>query len=150
MNLNNNIILRSLQKEAMAIAKNEILQINDKSSIYGLILTNEDVEEIMKSRDYSLKNYGRIDLNMDITKKIINNIYPSQYTDKDDYVEIINDLQDIFYFFKNETLDQISDDEVIDTIIEFYEKTCGRIDHIQNLVEKHIMDFKYGRMNRNE
>lgn len=99
--LRKNIILSSIQNEYITVAKNELLKINEKSSADGLILTEEDVEEIIKSREYSLKTYGRIDLNMDVTKKLINKIYTSQYTDKDDYVEIINDLQDIFYYLKN-------------------------------------------------
>ena len=72
--MTNNIILRSLQKNAMIAAKNDILKINDQSSVYGLTLTPDDVEEVIKSRGYSLKTYGRIDLNMDATKKIINKI----------------------------------------------------------------------------
>ncbi len=145
-----NIILSSLQDKSMNIAKNEILKINEESSVYGLILTSENVEEIIKSRGYSLKTYGRIDLNMDSTKKIINKIYISQYTDKDDYVEIINDLQDIFYYLKNETLDKISDNEIIDIIGEFYEETSGRIDNVQNLAEKYALDFRLGRMGEDE
>lgn len=145
-----NIILSSLQEKSMNIAKNEILKINEESSVYGLILTSENVEEIIKSRGYSLKTYGRIDLNMDSTKKIINKIYISQYTDKDDYVEIINDLQDIFYYLKNETLDKISDNEIIDIIGEFYEETSGRIDNVQNLAEKYALDFRLGRMGEDE
>lgn len=145
-----NIILSSLQDKSMNIVKNEILKINEESSVYGLILTSENVEEIIKSRGYSLKTYGRIDLNMDVTKKIINKIYISQYTDKDDYVEIINDLQDIFYYLKNETLDKISDNEIIDIIGEFYEETSGRIDNVQNLAEKYELDFRLGRMGEDE
>ncbi len=99
--LTKNIILSSIQNEYITVAKNELLKINEKSPAYGLILTEEDVEEIIKSRGYSLKTYGRIDLNMDVTKKLINKIYTYQYTDKDDYVETINDLQDIFYYLKN-------------------------------------------------
>ena len=148
--LTNNIILSSLQKNAMIAAKNEILKINDQSSVYGLTLTPDDVEEVIKSRGYSLKTYGRIDLNMDATKKIINKIYTSQYTDKDDYVEIINELPDVFYYLKNETLDKISDDEIIDLIGEFYEKSSGRIDNIENLAEKFAMDFKCKRVNIDE
>lgn len=148
--LTKNIILSSLQDKSMNIAKNEILKINEESSVYGLILTSENVEEIIKSRGYSLKTYGRIDLNMDSTKKIINKIYISQYTDKDDYVEIINDLQDIFYYLKNETLDKISDNEIIDIIGEFYEETSGRIDNVQNLAEKYALDFRLGRMGEDE
>lgn len=145
-----NIILSSIQNKSIIVAKNELLKINDESSVYGLILTPQDVEEIIKSRGYSLKNYGRIDLNMDVTKKLINKIYTSQYTDKDDYVEIINDLQDIFYYLKNETLDEISDNEIIDIIVEFYEKTSGRIDNIQNLTEKFALEYKLGRISEDE
>lgn len=145
-----NIILSSIQNKSIIVAKNELLKINDESSAYGLILTPQDVEEIIKSRGYSLKNYGRIDLNMDVTKKLINKIYTSQYTDKDDYVEIINDLQDIFYYLKNETLDEISDNEIIDIIVEFYEKTSGRIANIQNLTEKFALEYKLGRISEDE
>ena len=145
-----NIILSSIQDKSIIVAKNDLLKINDESSAYGLILTPQDVEEIIKSRGYSLKNYGRIDLNMDVTKKLINKIYTSQYTDKDDYVEIINDLQDIFYYLKNETLDEISDTEIIDIIVEFYEKTSGRIDNIQNLTEKFALEYKLGRISEDE
>ena len=145
-----NIILSSIQNESIIVAKNEILKINEESSAYGLILTPGDVEEIIKSRGYSLKTYGRIDLNMDITKKLINKIYTSQYTDKDDYVEIINDLQDIFYYLKNETLDEISDHEIIDIIVGFYEKTSGRIDNVQNLTEKFALDYRLGRVSKDE
>lgn len=145
-----NIILSSIQNKSIIVAKNELLKINDESSAYGLILTPQDVEEIIKSRGYSLKNYGRIDLNMDVTKKLINKIYTSQYTDKDDYVEIINDLQDIFYYLKNETLDEISDNEIIDIIVEFYEKTSGRIDNVQNLTEKFALEYKLGRVSEDE
>lgn len=145
-----NIILSSIQDKSIIVAKNDLLKINDESSAYGLILTPQDVEEIIKSRGYSLKNYGRIDLNMDVTKKLINKIYTSQYTDKDDYVEIINDLQDIFYYLKNETLDEISDNEIIDIIVEFYEKTSGRIENIQNLTEKFALEYKLGRISEDE
>ena len=87
---------------------------------------------------------------MDITKQLINKLYTSQYTDKDDYVELINDLQDIFYYLKNETFDEISDNEIIDMISEFYEKTTGRIDNVQNLAEKFIMEYKCERGGRYE
>ena len=136
INLTHNIILSFLNNNNLIAIKNQILEINDKSVDYGLVLSPKDVEEVIKSRKDSLKTYGRIDLNMDITEKIMEILYTSQYTDKDDYLELINDLQDIFYYLKNETLDEISDNEILDKISEFYEKTSGRIDNVQNLSEK--------------
>ena len=127
INLTHNIILSFLNNNNLIAIKNQILEINDKSVDYGLVLSPKDVEEVIKSRKDSLKTYGRIDLNMDITEKIMEILYTSQYTDKDDYLELINDLQDIFYYLKNETLDEISDNEILDKISEFYENDIRKI-----------------------
>lgn len=150
INLTHNIILSFLNNNNLIAIKNQILEINDKSVDYGLVLSPKDVEEVIKSRKDSLKTYGRIDLNMDITEKIMEILYTSQYTDKDDYLELINDLQDIFYYLKNETLDEISDNEILDKISEFYEKTSGRIDNVQNLAEKFANDYRLKRVSRDE
>lgn len=142
-----NIILSSLNNSMINIQKNEILNLNERSQEYGLILTPDDVDNIVKSRNHTLNSYGRIDLNMDVTKEIMEILYKSQFTDKDDYVEMINDLVEIFYFLKNETLDEISDKEIIEIIGEFYEETRGRIDNIQDKAEKFSKDYKYNRGN---
>lgn len=148
--MTHNIILSFLNNNNLIAIKNQILEINDKSVDYGLVLSPKDVEEVIKSRKDSLKTYGRIDLNMDITEKIMEILYTSQYTDKDDYLELISDLQDIFYYLKNETLDEISDNEILDKISEFYEKTSGRIDNVQNLSEKFANDYRLKRVSRDE
>lgn len=148
--MTHNIILSFLNNNNLIAIKNQILEINDKSVDYGLVLSPKDVEEVIKSRKDSLKTYGRIDLNMDITEKIMEILYTSQYTDKDDYLELINDLQDIFYYLKNETLDEISDNEILEKISEFYEKTSGRIDNVQNLAEKFANDYRLKRVSRDE
>lgn len=148
--MTHNIILSFLNNNNLIAIKNQILEINDKSVDYGLVLSPKDVEEVIKSRKDSLKTYGRIDLNMDITEKIMEILYTSQYTDKDDYLELISDLQDIFYYLKNETLDEISDNEILDKISEFYEKTSGRIDNVQNLAEKFANDYRLKRVSRDE
>lgn len=142
-----NIILSSLNNSMINIQKNEILNLNERSQEYGLILTPDDVDNIVKSRNHTLNSYGRIDLNMDVTKEIMEILYKSQFTDKDDYVEMINDLVEIFYFLKNETFDEISDKEIIEIIGEFYEETRGRIDNIQDKAEKFSIDYKYNRRN---
>lgn len=143
--MSSSIILSSLNSSLNTIQKNEILQMNSESEQYGLSLSQDDIEEIIKSRNHTLQSYGRIDLNINATKQLIENLYISQYTDKDDYVELINDLQDIFYYLKNETLDEISDIEILEIIDEFYNECSGRIDNVQNKVEKFAQDYKWGR-----
>ena len=137
------IILKSLNSNLQITQENEILDLNEKSQIYGLTLNKEDVKEIINSRDNTLKNYGRIELDIGITKMIIENLYKSQYTDKDDYVYAINDLHEVFYYLKNETLDQISDVEIIEIIDDIYNKCSGRIDIIQEKCEAFAKKYRW-------
>lgn len=136
------IILKSLNSNLQITQENEILDLNEKSQIYGLTLNKEDVKEIINSRDNTLKSYGRIELDIGITKMIIENLYKSQYTDKDDYVYAINDLHEVFYYLKNETLDQISDIEIIEIIDEVYNNCSGRIDIVQEKCEEFAKSYR--------
>ena len=137
------IILKGLDSNLQIIQENEILELNEKSKIYGLTLNKEDVKKIITSRNNTLKSYGRIELDINVTKKIIEVLYESQYTDKDDYVELINDLQEIFYYLKNETLDQISDVEIIEIIDDIYNKCSGRIDIVQEKCEAFAKKYRW-------
>ena len=137
------IILKSLNSNLQITQENEILDLNEKSQIYGLTLNKEDVKEIINSRDNTLKSYGRIELDIGITKMIIENLYKSQYTDKDDYVYAINDLHEVFYYLKNETLDQISDIEIIYIIDEVYNNCSGRIDIVQEKCEEFAKSYRW-------
>ena len=138
------IILKSLNSNLQITQENEILNLNEKSQMYGLSLNKEDVKEIINSRDNTLKSYGRIELDISITKMIIENLYKSQYTDKDDYVYVINDLHEVFYYLKNETLDQISDIEIIEIIDEIYNNCSGRIDIVQEKCEEFAKNYRWG------
>ena len=56
------IILKGLDSNLQIIQENEILELNEKSKIYGLTLNKEDVKKIITSRNNTLKSYGRIDI----------------------------------------------------------------------------------------
>ena len=137
------IILSSLNSNLEVIQEQELLELNQNSSAYGLTLNKEDIKEIINSRNNTLKSYGRIELDINVTKSIIENLYKSQYTDRDDYVELINDLEEVFYYLKNETLDQISDIEIIEIIDEIYNNCSGRIDIVQEKCEEFAKSYRY-------
>ena len=137
------IILSSLNSNLEVIQEQELLELNENSRSYGLTLNKEDIKEIINSRNNTLKSYGRIELDINVTKSIIENLYKSQYTDRDDYVELINDLQEVFYYLKNETLDQISDIEIIEIIDEIYNNCSGGIDIVQEKCEEFAKSYRY-------
>ncbi|MGO0881245.1 DUF6323 family protein [Clostridioides difficile] len=138
------IILSSMHQNLKEIERNELLETNKESKYYGLVLSKADVKDIITSRNDTLKGYGRIELDIKVTKQLIENIYTSQFTNMDDYLETINDMQEIFYYLKNETDDKICDDEIIEILDELYEKFMGNMDNVRGEAEEFAKKFKFG------
>ena len=94
--------------------------------------------------EHRINWYNRIELDIKVTKQLIENIYTSQYTNVDNYLEAINDMQEIFYYLKNETDDKICDDEIIEILGEFYEKFSGNMDNVRGEADEFAKKFKFG------
>ena len=112
---------------------------------YGLTLTEEDVRQITRNTKETLKKTGRIETCTDSLEKIIAFLYSSPYTQKDYYVEVISDMEEIFYFFKNQVLDLLSDDEIIEILEKAYNEKSGEILQVQGFVEEYTKEFKFER-----
>lgn len=140
------IILSSMHRGLKEIERNELLETNEESKEYGLTLSESDVKDIITSRNYTLKGYGRIELDIKTTKQLIENIYKSQFTNINDYLETINDMQEIFYYLKNETDDKICDDEIIELLDELYEKFSGNLDNVRGKADEFAKKFKFGKV----
>lgn len=102
----------------------EIISCNEKTCEYGLKLTEDDVKELINTRKTSLAKTGRIEFNGEIIDKIIMKFCTSPYISQYNYSDTINELVEIFYNYKNETLDYISDDELIDLMEEHFNNIC--------------------------
>ncbi|WP_434293448.1 DUF6323 family protein [Clostridium botulinum] len=110
----------SLKKQVF----NDIIQCNEVTREYGLKLSEKDVKEIIDTRNIALQKSGRIEFNGQIINKIITSFCDSPYISQYNYSETINELVEIFYNYKNETLDYISDDELIEIMKENFDNYC--------------------------
>lgn len=105
--------------------KAEILNTNGKSSEYGLILTEKDGEMLVKAGKEAISIQDRIEFGKSITVKMIDKFMKSTYISQVDYADTIAGLIDIFYEVKEESLDILTDDEVIDIMYDFFERESG-------------------------
>ena len=103
---------------------NDIIQCNEVTREYGLKLSDKDVKEIIDTRNIALQKSGRIEFNGQIINKIITSFCDSPYISQYNYSETINELVEIFYNYKNETLDYISDYELIEIMKENFNNYC--------------------------
>lgn len=115
----------SLELISERLALQEILETNYKSGLYGLRLTPQDALEIIASRNYALSAYGRIEFGSATVNKIIEAFLDSPYIQQSEYVEIIDDLIETFYYAKSEMLEVVSDDKLIELMVTFFNGKSG-------------------------
>ena len=108
----------SVRQMQIASAKDEIRCCNELNRLYGLELTEEDITELVELRGQALRSTGRVEFGGGILPKLIRAFCRSPYVDPNNYAATLGELQDAFYYFKNEAEDRFSDDE----LIEFMEK----------------------------
>lgn len=109
-----------IQKQAVA----ELEKCNDFTAKFGLILSQRDTVELVETRTLALKNNGRIEFGGGVIEKIIREFCDSPYLSVHNYAETLHDLTDMFYYYKNETLDLISDDELIKFMKKSFDGIC--------------------------
>lgn len=103
---------------------NEVLACNKFTVQYGLSLTESQALELVKTRSDALRANGRIEFGGGIIDKIIKVFCDSDYLSRDNYVETVCGLVEIFYYYKNEMLDVLSDDELIELMKKYFNSSC--------------------------
>ena len=128
------------------IAVDQILKINERSLLFGIYLTPIDALELLETRSQALRDFGRIEIGSATIAKIIEMFCDSSYIFQANYSETIHELLETFYYIKNESLDLISDDELIEIMKDYYEHRChGSIELLQHReLERLARNLRYG------
>ena len=116
MGISSSLIL----KQAVA----EIEKCNDFTSQFGLTLSHHDAIELVETRALALKSNGRIEFGGGVIDKIIREFYHSPYISMHNYAETLHELTEIFYFYKNETLDLLSDEDLLKFMKNSFDGKC--------------------------
>ncbi len=123
------LILAEQQKKEIQ----RIITCNDKTQKYNLILSEEDAKALTKCRKDSLKENQRVEFGQGILPEIIDAFCDSQYINQDNYVDTLAELQEIFYIYKNESLDELTDMELISFMKRQFETICfGDLEYLSS------------------
>ncbi|MEG1870217.1 MAG: DUF6323 family protein [Oscillospiraceae bacterium] len=116
-----------------AQALTEVMNCNPITAEYGLVLSETQAMEIVQTRSEALLANGRIEFGGGVIDKIIKAFCDSAFMSQNSYAETINELVDIFYCYKNETFDKISDDDLIELMCERFNGVCqGSLDLLRD------------------
>ncbi len=110
-----------------------LLETNTYTQRFGLSLSEEDVCVLAKERRNTLMEQQRVEFGEGILKKLIFAFCDSPFVYQDNYMETIMGLQEIFYLYKNESMDEVTDDELISYMREAFDGVCqGSLEHLED------------------
>lgn len=123
-----------------------VMACNQYSEKFGVKLTEKDVLALLEARKNSLREQERIEFGGGILPKLIFAFCDSPYIYQDNYIETIEVLQDIFYLYKNESLDELTDDELIEYMKKHFDGECqGSLEHLEDTcLEKFARSIRNG------
>lgn len=127
----------TLEKEWILMVQQQnqlgnLLKTNQKTEKFGLSISEQDAEMILQERKNALQEQKRIEFGEGMVKKIIYEFSDSDYIDQNNYVNTIIRLQEIFYLYKNEMNDEITDDELLHFMKEQFDNVCfGDLEYLE-------------------
>ena len=125
--------IKAQQGQAMAAAR-ELQQCNTLSERYGLSLSENQIQALVQARFESLRYAGRMELGGGVLPKLVYAFCDSPYITRDDYADTLMVLQELFYTFKNESEDSLSDDELMEALKRIFDNRAqGSLEYLENL-----------------
>ena len=126
-----------MDKNWVALLQNQnqlskVIETNEYTEKFGLALSEQDAQLILDSRKDALQVQRRVEFGEGIAPKIIREFCDSDFIDQNNYVDTIIRLQEIFYLYKNEMRDEITDDELLHLMREQFDQLCfGDLEYLE-------------------
>ncbi len=122
----------NLQKLSENYQVGQILKTNETSKENGLTLTEEEAKALVAAREDTLKEERRVEFGDSISPKLIRAFADSSFINQEDYAETIARLQEIFFLYKNESMDMVTDDELLAIMKNAYEnESAGDLEYLE-------------------
>lgn len=102
-------------------AATELESCNRVTERHGIMLSQQDIQALVLGRLDALQETERVEFGGGVAKDLVLAFAGSAYVSQEDFVETVLELQDLFYEFKNESLEQITDDELIVTMRSLFD-----------------------------
>ncbi len=127
-----------------------VLECNKKTERFGLALSQEEAANLMVGRKEALNDNQRIEFGEGVLPKIIDFFCDSQFINQDNYADTLSELQEIFYLAKNETQNELTDQELLGFMRRQYEEVCfGDLEYLKNTcLERYSKAVRSGEIGR--
>ena len=128
-----------LQKKQTETA---LVQCNQITQKVGLLLSDTQIQALAEQRIQALAHTGRVEFGPGILQTLIYRFYDSPYLTQVNYEQTIVELQELFYTFKNETKDRLSDDELLGVMKAIFDgKAQGSVEYLSGVLSDDLFQI---------
>ncbi len=110
----------------------QLTKANEYTEKFGVSLSQEQAKALIEQRKEALTTEGRIEFGKGVLARLVYAFCDSDYIVQDHWADTLGRLMEIFYLYKNEMNDEITDDELIAFMREQYDDVCnGDLDYLE-------------------
>lgn len=102
----------------------KLLEMNHLLSQYGLRLTPETALALIKARNQTLHDYGRLEFGTGILEQLALAFCDSSYLNEESYTDNLMSFLELFYRTKSESMERMPDELVIERMKEAFNGSC--------------------------
>jgi hypothetical protein len=106
-------------------ASRELEFCNQVIGAYGLSLSTQDIRALVAGRVEALQTADRVEFGGGVVKDLVLAFCSSSFVTQHSFVETVLELQELFYEFKNESLEQIPDEDLIKTMRSLFDDVAN-------------------------
>lgn len=104
--------------------RNNLLACNQMTARFGLTLTPANALELLARRNMALHETRRVEFGDEILPQLIAAFCDSAYMEQAYYAQTLSQLLEMFYSFKNDSMEQLTDGELIGFMRKQFDTVC--------------------------
>ena len=127
---------------SLSIIEKGLLAANTLSAPFGLTLSTKEAAMVAKAKQEAIRESGRVEFTGGVEREIIRAFSSSPYIEQRNYAEMLCELFEIFYAFKNELPDDYPDGDLITWMAASFNGRCGgSLDSLQGLKPMEVPQY---------
>lgn len=113
---------------------------------YGMKLTRRQFEALGQARQQALEATGRLDFGGGVADRLVYAFCDSPFADSDGFASLLMEMQELFYTFKNETLDVLTDEELISVMEQLFNgEAHGSLEYLSEVSPQRLVRIALGK-----
>ena len=115
---------------------------------YGMRLTRGQFEHLAQARRQVLQDTGRIDFGGGVLDQLVYAFCDSPFVESRGFALFLEQMQELFYIFKNETQDAVTDEELIQALAALFNgEAQGSLEYLAEIPPQRLVRVAYGKEN---